>query len=232
MRLRTRYLPFELDEIDRRPLSDELTYEPLDSVWTGTDAELLERLLGFYPRTRPSHILDATVNKGRFWLGSERPVIGVDVDISHRPSVVADNTAMPFPNESFDVVVYDPPHIPNQGKDKSKDFNARFGLGCRSPKEMGYALTHTFPPFVDEAYRVLRNEGILFCKITDYVHHHRYQWAHVEFIGAATSRGFRACDCIIKVRKGPIIDPKWKNAHHTRRQHSYWLVFRKSSKCE
>jgi hypothetical protein len=44
--------------------------------------------------------------------------------------------------------------------------------------------------------------------------------------------GFRACDCIVKIRKGPIIDPKWKIAHHTRRQHSYWLVFRKSPKCE
>jgi hypothetical protein len=54
----------------------------------------------------------------------------------------------------------------------------------------------------------------------------------MDFIEAARKAGFRACDCIIKVRTGPIIDPKWKNAHHTRRQHSYWLVFRKSSKCD
>jgi hypothetical protein len=44
--------------------------------------------------------------------------------------------------------------------------------------------------------------------------------------------GFCACDCIIKVRKGPIVDPKWTTAHHSRRQHCYWLVFRKSDKCE
>jgi hypothetical protein len=83
-----------------------------------------------------------------------------------------------------------------------------------------------------EAWRVLIDEGILLCKIADYVHNHRYQWAHVDLICAGRAAGFTACDCIIKVRKGPIIDPKWKIAHHSRRQHCYWLVFRKSARCE
>ena len=52
-----------------------------------------------------------------------------------------------------------------------------------------------------EAYRVLRDEGILLAKIADYVHNHRYQWAHVELIKAGQEVGFTACDCVIKVRK-------------------------------
>ena len=207
-------------------------YVLLGSIWEGDDAELLERLLDFYPRKKPRRILDATVNGGRFWRGSKRPVIGLDNEFSHRPQIAADNTRMPFRNQFFDVIVYDPPHIPNQGRDNQKDFHERFGLGGKSPKEMGYTFTHTYPPFVGEAYRVLQDEGILFCKIVDYVHHHRYQWAHVELIEAARKAGFLACDCIIKARKGPIVDPRWKKAHHTRRQHAYWLVFRKSKKCE
>jgi SAM-dependent methyltransferase len=207
-------------------------YDPLPSVWNGEDAELIERFLEFYPRRSPKRILDATINGGRFWRGSKRKIIGVDIEASHRPTVVANNTQMPFKGEFFDVVVYDPPHIPNQGRDQQKDFSVRFGLGSHSPKEMGYTFTHTFPPFVKEAYRVLRPEGILLAKITDYVHHHRYQWAHVEFVQAARVVGFQACDCIVKTRKGPIIDPKWKVAHHSRRQHCYWLIFRKSEKCE
>lgn len=139
---------------------------------------------------------------------------------------------MPFADAVFDVIVYDPPHIPNQGKDKKKDFNIRFGLGQRSPKECGYNFTHLYQPFLREAYRTLIAEGVLFCKIADYIHHHQYQWAHVELIQAATAEGFRACDCIIKARKAPIVDPRWKVAHHTRRQHCYWLIFRKSTKCE
>jgi SAM-dependent methyltransferase len=207
-------------------------YAPLASVWYGEDAELLERMLDFYPRKKPRKILDATVNGGRFWRNSKRPVTGMDIDPRYNPDILADNTNMPLDDASFDVIIYDPPHIPNQGRDNKKDFNTRFGLVLRSSKENHYTFTHTFPPFLREAYRVLKTEGILLCKITDYVHHHRYQWAHIELINAAREVGFMPCDCIVKIRKGPIIDPKWKKAHHTRRQHCYWLVFRKSKKCE
>lgn len=208
------------------------SYKPLPSVWNGDDNELLELMLRFYPRKKPKRILDATINRGRFWIGSKRSVIGLDIDPQHDPTVLGDNMLMPFDPSSLDVVVYDPPHIPNQGKDCSKDFHNRFGLGLKSPKENGYNFNHLYPLFVQEAYRVLKPEGVLFCKITDYIHHHRYQWAHVEVINAASAAGFKPCDCIIKVRKGPIIDPRWKKAHHSRRHHCYWLVFRKSQRCE
>ena len=207
-------------------------YQPLPSVWEGTDAELLEQMLRFYPKKTPRRILDATVNAGRFWAGSKWPVIGLDIDPRHRPDVCADNTRMPFRDGCFDVVVYDPPHIPNQGKDRAKDFNTRFGLVLKASPEQGYNFSHLYPPFVREAYRVLNKEGVLFCKVADYVHGHRFQWAHVELVNAATTAGFTACDCIVKVRKGPITDPRWKNAHHARRRHCYWVVFRKSKKCE
>src|SRR5215211_4080411 len=107
-------------------------YDPLPSVWEGTDAELIERMLDFYPRNTPEAILDATVNAGRFWKGSTRPVTGMDIDPRHKPDVVGDNTDMPFEDGSFDVVVYDPPHVPNQGRDNQKDFNTRFGLVVKS----------------------------------------------------------------------------------------------------
>jgi hypothetical protein len=221
----------ELD-LPKTPDKKQSGYEPLPSIWEGTDAELLERMLDFYPHHAPKKILDATVNAGRFWVGSARNVTGMDIDPRHEPDVVGDNTDMPFSDESFDVVVYDPPHIPNQGKDKSKDFNKRFGLVLKSSIEEGYNFTHMYPPFCKEAYRVLAKDGLLFCKIADYVHGHRFQWAHVEFISAATAVGFTACDCIVKIRKGPITDPRWKKAHHARRHHCYWLVCRKSKKCE
>jgi SAM-dependent methyltransferase len=170
-------------------------------------------------RKRPKCILDATVNAGRFWVGLAWDVIGIDIDPKCKPDVVADNRQMPFKDTCFDVIVYDPPHIPNQGRDKSKDFNTRFGLVLKSPATNGYNFTHLYPPFVAEAYRVLKNEGLLLCKIADYVHGHRFQWAHIELIKAAVAVGFTACDCIVKVRKGPITDPRWKKAHHARRQH-------------
>jgi SAM-dependent methyltransferase len=217
---------------DDRASQLEADYQPLASVWFDADAELLEKMLDFYPRNRPELILDATVNTGRFWRESQRPVIGLDIEARHHPPVIGNNLRLPFCNDSFDVVVFDPPHIPNQGKDRSKDFNTRFGLVMKSPAENGYNFSHLYPPFVQEAYRILKPEGILFCKITDYVHGHRFQWAHVEFIKAAATVGFCPCDCIVKIRKAPIVSPRWKKAHHARRHHCYWLIFRKSDKCE
>jgi len=227
---RTRHL-FLLDE--KGASADTVsTYDPLPSVWFGSDAELLEKMLCFYPHKAPTDILDATINAGRFWRGSRRKIVGMDINPSFDPDIHADNCNMPCSDGSFDVVVYDPPHIPNQGKDRSKDFNDRFGLILKSSADNGYNLSHTFRPFLREGYRVLRDKGVLFCKIADYIHGHRHQWAHVELINAAIEVGFTACDCIIKVRKGPITDPKWKKAHHARRQHCYWIVLRKSDKCE
>lgn len=97
-----------------RAATRQASYVPLPSVWEGEDAELLEQLIEFYPRRRPQRILDATVNGGRFWRGSTRPVIGLDIESAHRPSITGDNTRMPFPDALFDVVVYDPPTFPTR----------------------------------------------------------------------------------------------------------------------
>lgn len=208
------------------------SYQALSSLWAGEDSGLLNLLLDFYPRKRPKRILDATVNKGRFWRGSRFSFVGMDIDRHYQPALVGDNMRMPFKTGVFDVVVYDPPHVPNQGEDRQKDFSKRFGLGIKSSAENGYNFSHLYKAFSREAHRILRPEGILLCKITDYIHNHRYQWAHMEMVRSASLAGFNPCDCIVKTRKGPIVDPKWKIAHHARRQHCFWLVFRKSSKCE
>ena len=48
-------------------------------------------MLNFYPRKRPKAILDATVNVGRFWKGSKRKIVGLDIDPKFHPDVVGDN---------------------------------------------------------------------------------------------------------------------------------------------
>jgi hypothetical protein len=56
-------------------------YEPLSSVWEGSDGDLLEAMFKFYATIPPEPILDATHNVGRFWKGSERCVVSMDIDI-------------------------------------------------------------------------------------------------------------------------------------------------------
>lgn len=57
------------------------TYAPLSSVWEGSDGELLEAMFEFYATIPPDPILDATYNAGRFWKGSKRRVVSMDIDL-------------------------------------------------------------------------------------------------------------------------------------------------------
>jgi hypothetical protein len=70
------------------------SYEPLSSVWQGTDTDLLEAMLNFYPSIKPHPILDATFNTGRMWKGSKRSIVSMDIDPEYEPDIVGDNRVM------------------------------------------------------------------------------------------------------------------------------------------
>jgi len=69
-------------------------YAPLSSVWEGSDSELLERMFGFYAAIPPEPIPDATYNAARFWKGSSREVVSMDIDPKYRPMIAGDNRKM------------------------------------------------------------------------------------------------------------------------------------------
>lgn len=214
-------------------LEDE-QYRPLSSVWEGSDAELIEDMLRFYPSIPPEPILDATYNRGRFWKGSNRDVVSMDINPRFNPMIVGDNRKMEgVPDSEFGVVVYDPPHVGPQGRDKSsKKFDVDFGATVECGKEQGWTLSYLYPPFLEQAKRVLKPRGLLLAKITDMVNSHRSQWAHVDFMQMADEAGFTVCDLIIKVRSGPMVSTKWKTAHHARKRHCFWIVCRNDHRCE
>jgi hypothetical protein len=209
-------------------------YEPLSSVWEGTDAELIEAILRFYPVINPEPILDATYNTGRFWRGSKRRVVSMDIDPRYKPMIVADNRTMEgVPDRKFGTVVYDPPHVGPQGRDKSvKRFDVDFGATVECGKQHGWTLSYLYPPFLKQAKRVLKPDGLLLAKITDMVNSHRSKWAHCDFMHMAEEAGFTVCDLIIKIRRGPMMSNKWKQAHHARKRHCFWIVCRNGDKCE
>jgi len=210
------------------------TYQPLSSVWEGTDGELLEAMLNFYPTIPPNPILDATYNAGRFWKGSKRRVVTMDIDPQYNPDILCDNREMTGVRAGrFAVVVYDPPHVGPQGRDKSKKrFDVDFGATIECGKDQNWNLSYIYPDFLKQAKRVLKPEGLLLAKITDMVNSHRSKWPHVDFIRMAEEAGFTVCDLIVKVRNGPMVSNKWKEAHHARKRHCFWIVCRKSSSCE
>ena len=69
-------------------------YAPLSSIWEGSDGDLLEAMFTFYATIPPEPILDATYNAGRFWKGSRRQVVSMDIDPQYKPMIVGDNRKM------------------------------------------------------------------------------------------------------------------------------------------
>jgi hypothetical protein len=220
---------------DDEPVSNGTArYEPLSSVWEGSDGELLEAMFSFYPTIDPGPILDATYNTGRFWKGSSRDVWSMDINPKYKPKIVSDNRIMKgVPSEMFGAVVYDPPHVGPQGRDKSvKRFDVDFGATMECGKQHGWSLSYLYPPFLKQAKRVLKPNGLLLAKITDMVNSHRSRWAHCDFMRMAEEAGFTVCDLIVKIRRGPMMSNKWKEAHHARKRHCFWIICRNGDSCE
>lgn len=210
------------------------SYDPISSVWEGNDRDLLEEMFRFYAAIPPEPILDATYNAGRFWKNSTRDVISMDIDAKYKPMIVGDNRTMDgVPSASFGVVVYDPPHVGPQGRDKSKKrFDVDFGATMECGGEQDWNLSYLYPDFLKQAKRVLKPQGLLLAKITDMVNNHRSKWPHCDFMRMADDAGFTVCDLIVKIRKGPMVSTKWKMAHHARKRHCFWIVCRNGDNCE
>src|SRR5436305_4308361 len=127
-------------------------YEPLSSIWEGSDGDLIEAMLNFYATIQPEPILDATYNAGRFWKGSKRQVVSMDMDPQYKPMIVCDNRNMVgVPSSKFGTVVYDPPYVGPQGRDKSrKRFDVDFGATIECGKEHNWILSYLYLPLLKE----------------------------------------------------------------------------------
>lgn len=71
------------------------------------------------------------------------------------PNIIGDFTSMPFPNKSFKLVVFDPPHLPWAGK--ASNIYKRYG---KLDTDWRTQLTKGF----NECFRVLDDYGVLIFK--------------------------------------------------------------------
>jgi len=194
-----------------------------------TDQEALSALLEIHAVPNP-RILDCTHNQGRMWRGLKYRPHSMDVDPLYGTDTVASFTDMPFEDGSFDVVVFDPPHITDAGSGVvgAAEWGNRYGTLTTGRR---LSISYLFTPFLTEAQRVLAAEGVVIAKIADQTHGGAYQWQQVDFVQAARDLGMTPCDMQIKVRKSGMVDPKWKNVYHVRKTHTFWIVVRKGTSC-
>ena len=198
------------------------------SLVHGSDQDCLRDLIPLHAPANPT-ILDATYGAGRLWRGLPwHPDERVDCRPLPEVTWVGDFRHLPVEwTQRFDIVVFDPPMIPDAGVNSR--YIERFGVGMldHSP-----SIAPLFAPFLREAKRVLRPQGIVLAKLADIVHRGQYQWHGVDFVAAVRAiRGLTACDMLIKdePRAATLRGHNWQIQRHTRRCHCYWFVARKGA---
>ena len=207
------------------------------SVWHGKDEDIIPTLLNVHSPVNYPRILDVTYNQGVMWkkIKPFYNLVTMDIDPQFAVDVWGDFTALPFGEKTFDVIVFDPPHLPNAGGSFAGTiFSVQYGINNYDKLRAGDNVSQLFAPFLVEARRVLRPEGVVLAKIADLTHNHRYQWQHVDFINAVNTLGLTACDMLIKEdpQGGHLTSNKWLNVKHLRKSHCYWIVVRNSNHCE
>ena len=90
------------------------------------------------------------------------------------------------------------------------------------------AVTETYVRASIEAYRVLKDDGIFIVKCQDEVSANRQRLTHVEIITACEKLGFYVEDIFVVVRSNKPVISRLKKQKHARKNHSYFLVMRKT----
>ncbi len=203
------------------------------TVLLGNDGEAINTLMGVHSPSECPRILDVTYNTGKIWKGTNYKPVRMDIDSDLDLDVVGDFKNIPFSDSFFQVIIFDPPHLPSDigGSSIWRDkYNTpRFDEGRKKDN-----VSALFKPFLLEAKRVLTEDGIVLAKIADLVHNHRQQWQQVDFVNAVREVGMTPCDMMIKCdpKAGNLKSSKWKNVNHLRKNHCYWIVVRNSKRCE
>lgn len=167
-------------------------------------------------------VLDVTYGRGLFWTDylpdhlttHDKAIDGVD--FRH----------LPHDDQTFDVVVFDPPYIAPGGRDTSSipGFLDRYGL-ADAPKTTRELELLIWDGMV-EARRVLTPKGRLFVKCMDYITGGAYQQGRHTVVSYALELGLEQVDEFIHYSGiGP--QPKRARQLHSRRAHSFLCIFQK-----
>ena len=165
-----------------------------------------------------STALDTTYGHGAFWDGSAHvEVTGSDIEPGRSPHGTADFRNLPYDDEAFDVVVFDPPHLADGGEDSI--MAQRYGT--YGGDELEDAVTRG----AREAWRVARLGVVV--KVTDAVHGQQYVPMSDWVRGSLGDHWMVPYEVVHQVRERALEDPKWCEQLSARNNGATYLAFRK-----
>lgn len=196
------------------------------SALTGTNADLFPKVLNLYAPTG-ARILDMTYGKGVFW--KSMPEHGFQLhtnDLVQEADTHEDFRKMSFSDGSFEVVVLDPPYAYSPKSTVKESIAGCYGLNNSVDISDMKKVVELYEAGVREAYRLLSNGGVLVLKTQDIIQSGKQWWMHVRMM---SQPGFFCEDLFVLVQnQTPAVDPKWKVQRHARKNHSFFVVLRKT----
>lgn len=163
--------------------------------------------------------------KGNFWKnGLNKPKYRFDINPQVIDCEKGDARSLPMESNSLNSIMLDPPFL--------------FGVHGKT-KEYYSSQTHTifntfddlenlYSGIIKEAFRVLKNKGILIFKCQDYTDSDTTMTHNIVYT-IATCNGFYAKDIAILVKPNKIYNGNTKQ-RHLRKIHTYFWVFEKNPK--
>ncbi len=217
----------------RRAPRGRPTNDLVFTAYQGTNELLFPHVLKLYVRPG-SKVADVTYGRGVFWKKVPKgkyALLATDVKIDG-----TDCRELPYADSSIDCVVFDPPYMHTPGgtahenHQNYENYYANNAANGGTVKKYHEAVLDLYFRAEREAHRVLRTEGIYIVKCGDEVCANQQRLTHVELINEFTSNGFVIEDLFVLLRNNKPGMSRVLRQVHARKNHSYFLVFRKSQR--
>lgn len=206
----------------RRPVS---TNDLVFSAYVDSSDFVFPHVLGLYVPPG-SRIADVTYGKGVFWKRVDTEsydFLATDLKTG------TDCRALPYEDASLDAVVFDPPymHDPIRAHEEHQRFELYYANNEATIAKGHQGVLDLYFAGAREALRALRPKGIYIVKCQDEVYSNRQRLTHVEIINELEELGFEPEDLFVIVRTQRPGVSRLMHQVHARKNHSYFLVFRK-----
>ncbi|MYC35082.1 MAG: site-specific DNA-methyltransferase [Chloroflexi bacterium] len=211
----------------RRVRNGQATNELVFSAYLGGNEDTFPHIMDLYVAPG-SVVADVTFGMGVFWrnVPAERyKLLPSDIQTG------IDCRDLPYEDGAIDCVVLDPPYMHSPGGTAHAVHTAferhyrNNGTGNRTDRKYHEAVLDLYEEAGKEAYRVLRERGVLIVKCQDEVCANRQRFTHIEIIQSYEQIGFVAEDLFVVVRQNRPGVSRTVRQVHARKNHSYFLVF-------
>jgi len=187
----------------------------------GNNADLILDVCSLYLNPGDK-VADVTYGRGVFWRNVDLRTI--DFHPSDKltcKSTPYDFCHLPYEDQSFDIVVFDPPYVHNPG---AMMVDARYRNAETTRGMYHDDIIELYRLGMTEARRILKVGGLLWVKCKDEVESSVQRWSHIEIALMAWRLNLYALDLFVLTQNSkPVIQ---HNQKHARKNHSFLWIFR------